>query len=173
MQRMMNGEELPFAGYQNMYKREETVIGKDGLSKIEHRMMYARGGRYSFPVMYTILKFRRCIEEGGCVSVSIPHCVSILDVKEHEGKWFFLMRDPFNIYNSEYTQNGKKVSRTSDGFGSVITGQNGNRHLQNSREETVRGGFRGTSWIEAQEIYDQLSSAYLIKPEYTQIPNYR
>ncbi len=173
LQRMMNGEELPFAGYQNMYKREETVIGEDGLSKIEHRMMYARGGRYSFPVMYTILKFRRCIEEGGCVSVSIPHCVSILDVKEHEGKWFFLMRDPFNIYNSEYTQKGKKVSRTSDGIGSVFTGQNGNRHLQSTREETVRGGFRGTSWIEAQEIYDQLSSAYLIKPEYTQIPNYR
>ena len=107
------------------------------------------------------------------MSVPIPHCVSILDVKEHEGKWFFLMRDPFNIYNTEYTKKGKKVDRSSDGFGSVFTGQNANRHLQSTREETVRGGFRGTSWIEAQEIYDQLSGAYLIKPEYTQIPDYR
>ena len=173
LQRMMNGEELPFARHQQPYKREETAVGPDGLSKIDHRMMYARSGQYSLPVMRTILKFRRCIEEGGCVSVSIPHCVSILDVKEHEGKWFFLMRDPFNIYNTEYTKKGKEVDRSSDGFGSVFTGQNGNRHLQSTREETVRGGFRGTSWIEAQEIYDQLSGAYLIKPEYTQIPDYR
>lgn len=173
LQRMMNGEELPFARHQQPYKREETAVGPDGLSKIDHRMMYARSGQYSLPVMRTILKFRRCIEEGGCVSVSIPHCVSILDVKEHEGKWFFLMRDPFNIYNTEYTKKGKKVDRSSDGFGSVFTGQNANRHLQSTREETVRGGFRGTSWIEAQEIYDQLSGAYLIKPEYTQIPDYR
>ena len=173
LKRMMDGEELPFAGHQMPLKREETTVGPDGLSKIDHRMLYARSGQYSFPVMKTILKFRRCIEEGGCVSVSIPHCVSILDVKEHEGKWFFLMRDPFNIYNTEYTKKGKKVDRSSDGFGSVFTGQNANRHLQSTREETVRGGFRGTSWIEAQEIYDQLSGAYLIKPEYTQIPDYR
>ena len=96
-----------------------------------------------------------------------------IDVKEHNGKYFFLMRDPFNIYNTEYTMDKEgNVTAESDGLTQVFTKRQANRHLMDTKEETVRGAFRGTSWIEAKELYDMMSFAYLVNKEDTQIPDH-
>ena len=134
---------------------------------------FAMADQYEGPVKHTILSFKQCIEKGGTVSLSIPHCVNVIDVKEHNGKYFFLMRDPFNIYNTEYTRDKKgNVTAESDGLTQVFTKHTANRHLMDSKEETVRGGFRGTSWIEAKELYGIIEAAFLVTKRDTQIPDH-
>ena len=176
--RMKNGEPLPFAPHQQQYKASETKMAL-GYSQLEIRKQHtdyfsiARNPQYHPAVMRTIREFKKCIESGGTVSISIPHCVNVIDVKEHNGKYFFLMRDPFNIYNTEYSrdENGDTKAE-SEGLVQVFTKRQANRHLMDTKEETVRGAFRGTSWIEAKELYDMMSFAYLVNKEDTQIPDH-
>ena len=104
----------------------------------------------------------------------IPHCTDIIDYEEMNGRIFFLMRDPFNIYNYEYTydKKGKKQIAT-EALPDVVTKREANRHLVgNSKEEIEKGGFRGTSWIEADDMYEILESGFSVNPEKLQIPSY-
>ena len=54
----------------------------------------------------------------------------------------------------------------------VFTKRNANRHLTDTKEEIVSGGFHGTSWIEAADFYKQIQLACTVTKEMTQIPNY-
>ena len=68
---------------------------------------------------------------------------------------------------------GKKQIQTESLF-QVITEREANRHLVGAdREALTQGGFRGTSWIEADDMYQTLYQAFDIRPENVQIPNYR
>lgn len=174
--RMKNGERLPFTPGQQRQKDAE-LVEENGQTPLERRRLitnyYAMADQYEGPVKHTILSFKQCIEKGGTISLSIPHCVNVIDVKEHNGKYFFLMRDPFNIYNTEYTRDKKgNVTGESDGLTQVFTKHTANRHLMDSLEETVRGGFRGTSWIEAKELYGMIEAAFLVTKQGTQIPDH-
>ena len=174
--RMKNGERLPFTPGQQLQKDAE-MVEQNGQTPLERRRMitnyFAMADQYEGPVKHTILTFKQCIEKGGTISLSIPHCVNVIDVKEHNGKYFFLMRDPFNIYNTEYTRDKEgNVTAESDGLTQVFTKRQANRHLMDTKEETVRGAFRGTSWIEAKELYGMISSAFLVTKRDTQIPDH-
>ncbi|MCR5482079.1 MAG: hypothetical protein K6F52_04720 [Clostridia bacterium] len=109
-------------------------------------------------------KIEEAIEAGGAVSISIPHCVNIIDCMEKDGKLFVLMRDPFNVYNTEYVH-GKsgQIEAKKEGLGKVFTGHKENRSLIGGREELLRAGFRGTSWIEFSEIYPHLGDTEALK----------
>ena len=175
--RMKNGERLPFGDHQQALKEEE--LKKMGeYSTVQRRKIFARyfsrkrNPRYTPEVMRTIMEYSYCIEQGGTVSISIPHFVNIIDVQEYAGKYLFLMREPFNSYNTVYTREKNQVVSKSEGLMEVFTKRNANRHLTDTKEEIVSGGFHGTSWIEAADFYKQIQLACTVTKEMTQIPNY-
>lgn len=50
-----------------------------------------------------------------------PHYYTIVDMKEVEGKIFFLIRDPFNVERTSYKkEKDGTVSRSDTGYGSVV-----------------------------------------------------
>ena len=87
-----------------------------------------------------------------------------LDVCERHGVY---------IYNTEYTRQGEELTSTTDALAQVYTQREANRKLVGGREEMLKGGFRGTSWIRATEIYEKLTDCQYILPEHTQIPDYK
>lgn len=110
---------------------------------------------------------KNVIQNRGTVSVAIPHVVNIVDVKEYQGKYFFLMRDPFNIYNTEYTKGKAK----QEGLADVFRKRKKNRYLKDTRRDIVHGGFRGTSWVEAKDLCAMFESdLYAVSREMTVLP---
>lgn len=105
-------------------------------------------------------KCKKAFSEHKTLSVAIPHCVDLLEAKEHNGKCYILMRDPFNIYNYEYTMNGEEVNVAEEGFVSVLSGHKENRHLAGNGQDIISHGFRGTSWLELKDIYKRVYGVY-------------
>lgn len=179
LSRMKRGEPLPFTQAQHALREKEQIIPANGAeSPLEWRKLLtryygqARSPLYSLDVMRMVYKFKDCIEQGGTVSVSIPHFVNVIDVREDNGRWFILMRDPFNIYNTVYTQENGVYQTRSEGLSEVYTKRNENRHLADTKEAVVLGGFRGTSWIEANHFYEQIHYVCQVPRSFTQIPHY-
>lgn len=106
------------------------------------------------------MRCKEAFESGTTLSVAIPHCVDLLDAKEHEGRFFILMRDPFNIYNYEYTRENGQINSSNEGFGTVLTGHKENRYLSDNGADIVRYGFRGTSWVELKDLYQRVYAVY-------------
>lgn len=128
---------------------------------------YQNNGTYSPGTVRFFFACQQAIEQGGAISISIPHCVNIIDTCEKNGRLFVLMRDPFNIYNTEYTrgENGA-VQAASEGLAEVFTKRQENRHLVGATQaEILQGGFRGTSWIELNEIARILVTAWEVTPQ--------
>ncbi|MBP1556894.1 MAG: hypothetical protein J6A76_03160, partial [Oscillospiraceae bacterium] len=177
MEKMREGRRLDFTEDQATLNREQAL--RNGITATEKREMIAnyfsekRTPGYPSEVNEMVRGMRDCFAKGGTVSIAIPHCVSVLDVREHNGEWFVLMRDPFNIYNTEYTRQGEELTSTTDALAQVYTQREANRKLVGGREEVLKGGFRGTSWIRATEIYEKLTDCQYILPEHTQIPDYK
>ncbi|MBP1577893.1 MAG: hypothetical protein J6C75_05380, partial [Oscillospiraceae bacterium] len=177
MEKMREGRRLDFTEDQATLNREQAL--RNGITATEKREMIAnyfsekRTPGYPSEVNEMVRGMRDCFAKGGTVSIAIPHCVSVLDVREHNGEWFVLMRDPFNIYNTEYTRQGEELTSTTDALAQVYTQREANRKLVGGREEMLKGGFRGTSWIRATEIYEKLTDCQYILPEHTQIPDYK
>ena len=102
-------------------------------------------------------------ENGGGVAVSFGnHCMTALDTAYKDGRWYVLIRDPFNIYNHKYTKkkNGK-LSLNSTGFWSLFRPSyyDKKRHLTNYGEgSNFRSGFRGLSWWTLEEYFAGISS---------------
>lgn len=121
---------------------------------------YVNNGTYSPATVSFFFACQRVVEQGGAISISIPHCVNLIDTCERDGRLFVLMRDPFNIYNTEYNrgEDGSEQT-TSESLTEVFTKRQENRHLAGTtQEEILRGGFRGTSWIDLNDIISQIST---------------
>ena len=125
---------------------------------------YVNNGTYSSKALNFYFTCQRVIEQGGAVSISIPHCVNVIDTCEKDEHLFVLMRDPFNIYNTEYTVGVDGIPQaTSESLMDVFTKRQENRHLVGTtREDILKGGFRGTSWIELNEIHARLGTKWII-----------
>ena len=121
---------------------------------------------YPWKTAEFLLQCRDCIREGGTIPIALGgHCLTVIDVKEPEtadGKWFLLVRDPFNIYNMNYQKKGETVTSSSEEIGRVFLGQKNHRHLIGDREKILRNGFRGTSWWEAGDVFKQLKEYHLV-----------
>lgn len=131
---------------------------------------YENDGTYSQSELSFYFACQRVIEQGGAISISIPHCVNLIDTCEKNGRLFVLMRDPFNIYNTEYTREENGSEQTaSESLTEVFTKRQENRHLVGTtQEEILRGGFRGTSWIDLKDIIPQIDTRWAITPELLQ-----
>ena len=106
-------------------------------------------------------KCKKAFESGKTLSVAIPHCVDILDAEKNaQGKYFILLRDPFNIYNYEYTGTSDNMETTNEGFECVISGREANRHLSGNAQDMIHAGFRGTSWVELKDLYARIRGVY-------------
>ena len=80
------------------------------------------------------------------------HCLTILDVKLHDNKWFLLIRDPFNIEHAEYTKNEEgEVEKKLPGLSDVYHNHLGIRELSSD----MKNGFMGTSWWELKDVTDK------------------
>lgn len=179
LESMRLGEELPFTEDQRQNYREQGVNPERTEQLRRKRQAVGRVHAdtetpYKLPVLDMAQVLMEHLDQGATLSSIIPHCTNIIDYAEKDGRIFFLMRDPFNIYNYEYTvKEGKKQIQTESLF-QVITEREANRHLVGAdREALTQGGFRGTSWIEADDMYQTLYQAFDIRPENVQIPNYR
>lgn len=128
---------------------------------------YDKQGTYNSQAISFYLTCQKVIEQGGTLSISIPHCVNIIDTQAWGGKLFVLMRDPFNIYNTEYTrQEDGTETAVSEGLYEVWSKRRENRFLVGAtQEEILRGGFRGTSWIELNELFPQISACWDVTPD--------
>lgn len=183
---MMDGKPLEFSEAQLTISESQNEAMAEGFLK--SKLCYTRKqvGRYFYEKrsksyenkteLNTFIKnIEYCIRKKGNVGISIPHCVDIIDVKWSGDKCFFLMRDPFNIYNISYgkDENGA-LTRTSEGFGSVISKRKENRNLVgDTAKELLTGGFRGTSWYLASDIYSMTNLAYMMLPEHLNLPDFR
>lgn len=50
----------------------------------------------------------------------------------------------------------------------VYTKRKKNRHLKDTHRDIVHGGFRGTSWVEMEELCDQITEAYVVTGNMTE-----
>ncbi|MCR5404094.1 MAG: hypothetical protein K6E91_09820 [Butyrivibrio sp.] len=82
------------------------------------------------------------------------HVMTALDVQLYNDKWFVLIRDPFNTYRYEYTQNEDgQIKKKSYGLGSAMYNH---RSLKKLSPE-LKHGFMGTSWWELKDVYSQFT----------------
>ncbi len=84
------------------------------------------------------------------------HVRTILDTKYHNGKWFVLVRDPFNVYRNEYTTQGNEVQTKSYGLGSALTEHFTVRNLSTD----LKNGFLGTCWYELKDIAKEIRALH-------------
>ena len=77
------------------------------------------------------------------------HVRTVLDTKFYNGKWFVLVRDPFNVYRNEYStqENGIKTESYSS-VPTVLTEHFPVRSLSTD----LKMGFLGTCWYELKDI---------------------
>ena len=140
---------------------EDPELEKRALASWAQYFDHERNRRYT---PEENLFYHRCKEsfaKGEALAISIPHCVDLLAAEEKDGRYFLLMRDPFNIYNNEYTKVGRnEVTATQDRLNEVFSGHKANRRLMGSGEDYIKSGFRGTSWIELKDIYEMIVDAY-------------
>lgn len=179
MQKMSRGEPLEFTDAQKQEYREDgrNPEREEQIRKERQAIAKVHGDQNS-PYALRVREMSRLLIESldkhETIASVIPHCTDIIDYEEMNGRIFFLMRDPFNIYNYEYTydKKGKKQIAT-EALPDVVTKREANRHLVgNSKEEIEKGGFRGTSWIEADDMYEILESGFSVNPDKLQIPSY-
>ncbi len=85
------------AGIANYFVEErigfEELEGKD----VDEDVEQTGSGFLSF-----VADVKYCLEKKGTVALGGGHCISVLDIKYENGKYYMLMRDPFNIYNISY-----------------------------------------------------------------------
>ncbi len=148
--------------YRNL--RDVNLDRIDELKGVEVLLEYFEKSRNTNYKPEEDLFYRKCkkaFDSGKTLSVAIPHCVDILDAKKTEqGKCFILMRDPFNIYNYEYTGTVDNMETTDEGFEHVIKSRNENRHLTGNAQDLIHHGFRGTSWVELKDLYARIRGVY-------------
>lgn len=88
------------------------------------------------------------------------HILTVLDVKLHDGKWFLLVRDPFNIEHAEYTKNGNgEVEKKLPGLSDVYHNHTAIRELSSD----MKNGFMGTSWWELSDAFEKFDDFVLPK----------
>lgn len=109
--------------------------------------------RYTQKELGVLTLIRRQVVKGKAVCLEeMGHCRTALDVKFHNGKWFILIRDPFNVYRNEYTAQGNALKTKSYGLGSTLTEHFHVRTLS----PDLKQGFLGTCWYELKDIVKEI-----------------
>lgn len=132
----------------NVLSEDETDIMKKSLKTVTE---YNPQGRYTMEEMRMLHAWKQEFKKGRVVPASFfnSHFMTLLDVKSHNGKWFVLIRDPFNIYYNSYrTEQDGTVKTHEVRFQEALMKHSATRNLQG--EQTM--GFNGTSWWELKDV---------------------
>ena len=89
------------------------------------------------------------------------HCMTALDAKFYKGKWFILIRDPFNIFRTEYKTVNGKIEKSEYGLGSTLTQHFKIRNLT----PDLKQGFLGTCWWELKDAAKNIRTTYKVKED--------
>lgn len=152
----MNMQEYMYPGYTAVNDEAKALAMKVFMEYVNR----PKNKNYNTEENLFYMRCKEAFESGTTLSVAIPHCVDLLDAKEHEGRFFILMRDPFNIYNYEYTRENGEINSSNEGFGTVLTGHKENRYLSDNEDDIIHYGFRGTSWVELKDLYERVYAVY-------------
>lgn len=104
------------------------------------------------------LGYLREIREGLVRDKAVPlpsesgHVMTALDIRQHNNKWFVLIKDPFNTYRYEYTQ--RENGKLDKEFYGLTSAMYNHRSLKKLQPE-LKHGFMGTSWWELKDVYRQ------------------
>lgn len=105
--------------------------------------------RYTQKELGILNLVRGQVKKGRAVCFAgMSHVRTALDVKLHNGKWFILVRDPFNVYRNEYTMQGNNLQTKSYGLSSTLFAHFTARKLS----PDLKTGFLGTCWYELKDI---------------------
>ncbi len=111
--------------------------------------------RYTQRELGILTILRRQVAKGRAVCFEDQsHTRTILDTKFHNGKWFVLVRDPFNVYRNEYSTKENGIKTKSYGLGTTLIEHFTVRDLSTD----LRMGFLGTSWYELKDIAKEVQS---------------
>ena len=109
------------------------------------------------------LAILRLVKEGTMNGRAVPiendgHCMTALDVKYHKGKWFILIRDPFNVFRTEYKTVNEKIEKSEYGLGSTFTQHFKIRDLS----PDLKQGFLGTCWWELKDAVKNINMIHKV-----------
>ena len=101
------------------------------------------------------------LKRNGPFSVGLGrHCMTVMDIRKQGEHWYFLIRDPFNLYNHSYTEKDGEVSlKKSEGFFRVFNYNlyHRKRHLTDRGDASnMRAGFRGLSWWTYEDVCKEI-----------------
>ena len=106
--------------------------------------------RYTQRELGVLNLVRRQTAKGrGVLFADDGHCRTALDAKLHNGKWFILVRDPFNTYRNEYRTENNQLKTKSYGLRTTVFSE----HFDVRKlTPDLKQGFLGTSWYELKDI---------------------
>ena len=165
---------------QNEYNGIQTGIAQKDRPAVKAMMMEAMDffgyKQYSLEIRAFLGKCQDALRNKGSVSFSIPHFVSLIDIKEVKSETYLLIKDPFNVYNRQYEASTVNVngqarqvldtSKTkSEDFEEVfdLVDYHYKRHLSEDENKNVAAGFKGLSWWRLQDIYPMIKHYSIIK----------
>ncbi len=142
--------------YKDVFKNYDAPTKKGCLDLYELNKLNLNYTREALEFYVTC---KNAIDRHGAISVAIPHAVNIIDVTQKDNRLYVMMRDPFNIYNTEYQRDEQgNETHVTEGMETVFSAHKMNRHLiGENRGDILKGGFRGTSWIELNEMFGKKS----------------
>ena len=145
------------ASKEKAQKREKEK--KESICAMRSVFEYDPGSRYNVDALGFLGTVRRCLAKGQILPISLAsHDLTVIDVKMNDGKWFLLIRDPFNVYGKHYKKGAhNEVQTTSFGFREALFLHGTVRSLEKSnKNETF--GFLGTTWWELGDAFKEITS---------------
>ena len=137
-------------------EKEEIQFSVDNL------MVPNPEGRYSQKELAYLRYIRHMLGKGQpmAMGTNSGHVMTALDIKLHQGKWFVLIRDPFNSYRYEYTQKqDNKADKDTYGFFTAVWKHKDVRRLS----PNMKDGFMGISWWELKDVAKQFGDIAFLK----------
>ncbi|WP_024865592.1 C2 family cysteine protease [Butyrivibrio sp. FCS014] len=117
-------------------------------NSVKNYMMLNPGNIYTQDELAILRLVREETGKGRALAIENDgHCMSALDTKLHNGKWFVLIRDPFNVFREEYKTVNGQIEKSEYALGSTLTQHFKIRNL--SRD--LKQGFLGTCWWELKD----------------------
>ncbi len=136
-------------------KNEEAQMAKETAYANNMLLEHNPGGVYTKKQMRILKHLREQISLGYRPSIATStHALTALDIKLKDGRWFVLIRDPFNVYQKTYKKRSDgSIEKNERGFSDAIGLHTTVRKLGDYTETY----FMGISWWELSDLSKELT----------------